>query len=194
MTPAARNQRENIPSAAGRVPATEALFWEPAEGGKVRCTLCPHLCVIAENEEGLCKARGVRGGRLMALTYARPATIVSDEIEKKPLLPFPSRARGRSLWAATAATCSAATARTGRSRMRARAPRPPACRFSARRMPWPWPASTSSPESPSPTTTRPCGSSTCMMCARPSRRPVSTQPSSPPAISPRPLSTTSVRF
>jgi pyruvate formate lyase activating enzyme len=72
----------------GQAPGTEALFWEEAGRGRARCTLCPHLCVVAENEEGLCKVRGVRGGRMLALTYARPATIVSDEIEKKPLFHF----------------------------------------------------------------------------------------------------------
>ena len=52
------------------------------DGGGVRCTVCPHLCVIADGTEGLCKARGARGGRLVSLTYGRPATIISDEIEK----------------------------------------------------------------------------------------------------------------
>lgn len=74
----------------------ETLFWEVA-GGKVRCVLCPHLCVVAENSEGLCKARGVRDGRLVSLTYGRPATIISDEIEKKPLFHFHPGTRALSL-------------------------------------------------------------------------------------------------
>ena len=74
--------------AALRSPSSgPALFEEPAAGG-VRCTLCPHLCVIGENAEGLCKARGVRDGRLVSLTYGRPASVISDEIEKKPLFHF----------------------------------------------------------------------------------------------------------
>jgi len=63
----------------------------------VRCTLCPHHCVVSENTEGLCKVRGVRDGRLVALTYARPATIISDEIEKKPLFHFHPGTRALSL-------------------------------------------------------------------------------------------------
>jgi len=82
---------------AAQAPVKEALFCESAEGGKVRCTLCPHYCLIAENEEGICKARGVRNGRLLALTYARPASIVSDEIEKKPLFHFYPGTRALSL-------------------------------------------------------------------------------------------------
>ncbi len=83
--------------AGATAPAKDALFSESADGGKVRCTLCPHLCVINENDEGICKARGVRGGRLVALTYARPATIVSDEIEKKSLFHFFPGTRALSL-------------------------------------------------------------------------------------------------
>lgn len=73
-----------------------APFEEPA-GNLVRCTLCPHQCVIRENEEGLCKARGVRGGRVVSLTYGRPASVISDEIEKKPLFHFHPGTRALSL-------------------------------------------------------------------------------------------------
>ena len=65
-----------------------ARFWEARDGGGARCTLCPHQCVIAEGREGLCRARGVREGELRSLVYGRPATVVSDEIEKKPLYHF----------------------------------------------------------------------------------------------------------
>ena len=58
----------------------EPLFQELAPNGVV-CTVCPHLCVIAENAEGLCKARGVRQGRVVSLTYGRPASVISDEID-----------------------------------------------------------------------------------------------------------------
>ena len=68
--------------------SADARFWEPLEGGKVRCTLCPHVCVIEEDREGICRARGKRNGRLASLVYGRPATVVSDEIEKKPFYHF----------------------------------------------------------------------------------------------------------
>jgi pyruvate formate lyase activating enzyme len=74
-----------------------AMFAEPREGGALRCTLCPHLCVIQEGAEGLCRARGVRDGSLRSLVYGRPATVVSDEIEKKPLYHFHPGTRALSL-------------------------------------------------------------------------------------------------
>jgi pyruvate formate lyase activating enzyme len=74
----------------------QTLFEEPAAGG-VRCTVCPHVCVIAENAEGVCRARGVRDGRLVSLTYGRPASVISDEIEKKPLFHFHPGTRALSL-------------------------------------------------------------------------------------------------
>jgi pyruvate formate lyase activating enzyme len=76
---------------------TRALFWEPMADGRVRCTLCPHACIVEEGSEGLCKARGVRAGVMTSLTYARPATIISDEIEKKPLFHFHPGTRALSL-------------------------------------------------------------------------------------------------
>ena len=85
------DSRPSLPSSSG-----PTLFQEPAEDA-VRCTLCPHLCVVAENGEGLCRARGVRGGRMVSLTYGRPASVISDEIEKKPLFHFHPGTRALSL-------------------------------------------------------------------------------------------------
>lgn len=86
------NKRSSRRAAAGGPGAdlgeVEALFWEEAGPGKWRCTLCPHECVLGENKDGLCKARGIRRGRMISLTYGRPATIISDAIEKKPLFHF----------------------------------------------------------------------------------------------------------
>ncbi len=86
-----------VPAGPRPFPGREALFSQDAGGGRVRCTLCPHLCVMAESADGLCRARGVRGGRLHSLTYGRPATIISDEIEKKPLYHFYPGTRALSL-------------------------------------------------------------------------------------------------
>ena len=76
--------------------STNTLFWESV-GDKTRCTLCPHYCLVSENAEGLCKARGVRDGQMASLTYGRPATIISDEIEKKPFFHFHPGTRALSL-------------------------------------------------------------------------------------------------
>lgn len=83
-------------AAPTRPSSSPALFEEPAAAG-VRCTVCPHLCVIAENSEGLCRARGVRDGRLVSLTYGRPASVISDDIEKKPFFHFHPGTRALSL-------------------------------------------------------------------------------------------------
>jgi len=73
-----------------------ARFWVRETGG-LRCTLCPHECLIREGREGLCRVRGVRDGRLVSLVYGRPASVVSDEIEKKPLFHFHPGTRALSL-------------------------------------------------------------------------------------------------
>jgi pyruvate formate lyase activating enzyme len=85
---------DSIP--VGSRPCDSGLFQE-SEGGVVRCTLCPHFCMIQENAEGLCRARGVRDGRLVSLTYGRPASVISDDIEKKPLFHFHPGTRALSL-------------------------------------------------------------------------------------------------
>ena len=86
----------NDDAVPSRPSSSPALFEEVAAAG-VRCTVCPHLCVVRENSEGLCRARGVRDGRLVSLTYGRPASVISDEIEKKPLFHFHPGTRALSL-------------------------------------------------------------------------------------------------
>lgn len=65
----------------------EALLQRP-EGERVRCELCPHLCLIPEGGRGYCGVRGVVGGRLQALTYGMVSSVAVDPIEKKPLFHF----------------------------------------------------------------------------------------------------------
>jgi pyruvate formate lyase activating enzyme len=65
-----------------------ALFFEPAKDGSVRCTLCPHRCLIAEGKKGICGARKNEDRKLFTLNYGRPASIAIDPIEKKPLFHF----------------------------------------------------------------------------------------------------------
>lgn len=66
----------------------EALFYEKIAGGKVKCHLCPHECVISDGKRGICRIRENRGGGLIALTFERPASLQMDPIEKKPLYHF----------------------------------------------------------------------------------------------------------
>ncbi len=65
----------------------EAEFYA-AEGDKVRCSLCPHSCLIADGKRGLCGVREHRAGKLYSLIYGLASSIHPDPIEKKPLFHF----------------------------------------------------------------------------------------------------------
>ncbi len=65
-----------------------ALYQEKKEGGKVRCRLCPHNCLINEGKLGVCNARKNIGGTLYTLAYGNPCSLNIDPIEKKPLFHF----------------------------------------------------------------------------------------------------------
>ncbi len=66
----------------------QAMFWEKADGGKVRCTLCNRFCVIGEGKRGFCGVRENRGGTLYSLVYGRAIATHVDPIEKKPLFHY----------------------------------------------------------------------------------------------------------
>ena len=55
---------------------------------KLSCPVCPHHCTLSEGGTGLCRARGVRGGKIVPLRYGIVSSIALDPIEKKPLLRF----------------------------------------------------------------------------------------------------------
>jgi len=65
-----------------------ARFFEPHESGKIRCTLCPMRCLIAEGEDGFCGTRRVRNGILEAVNWGLVVSAAVDPIEKKPLYHF----------------------------------------------------------------------------------------------------------
>ncbi len=65
----------------------EARFYSE-EGGKVRCTLCPHSCLIPEGRTGRCGVRLAQSGRLYSLIYGLASSVHPDPIEKKPLYHF----------------------------------------------------------------------------------------------------------
>ncbi len=66
----------------------EASFWEPVEGGKVRCNLCPVRCLINEGKRGACRVRINIRGKLYTLNYGKITSIGLDPVEKKPLFHF----------------------------------------------------------------------------------------------------------
>ena len=66
----------------------EAMLYEPAEGGAVRCRLCGNGCVIEPDKLGICRVRQNVGGKLVSLNYDNIIAIHVDPIEKKPLFHF----------------------------------------------------------------------------------------------------------
>lgn len=65
-----------------------AMFQEPHEGGKVRCGLCSHHCLIAPGHRGICAVRENQDGMLVSLVYDKVIARNIDPIEKKPLFHF----------------------------------------------------------------------------------------------------------
>lgn len=66
----------------------EALYYEKLPEKGVRCTLCPHNCLIGPGKRGLCKSRINEGGILYSEVYGHPCAVAIDPIEKKPLRQF----------------------------------------------------------------------------------------------------------
>lgn len=60
----------------------------PHQGKYVRCELCPHACVLADGERGICRVRENRHGKLYTFVYGNPCAIHVDPIEKKPFFHF----------------------------------------------------------------------------------------------------------
>lgn len=54
----------------------------------LECQLCPHHCLMAEGDTGICRTRGVRNGRLVVFNYGRVCAQAVDQIEKKPIYHF----------------------------------------------------------------------------------------------------------
>ncbi|MBF4692675.1 AmmeMemoRadiSam system radical SAM enzyme [Fusibacter ferrireducens] len=63
----------------------EALFYKKLDPNRVSCLVCPHLCIIPENETGKCQVRKNIGGILYSLNYGQVSALAVDPIEKKPL-------------------------------------------------------------------------------------------------------------
>lgn len=68
--------------------ATSAQFYQTLDNKAVKCELCPHYCLMAENQRGNCGVRENRDGKLLALAYNQICSLALDPIEKKPLYHF----------------------------------------------------------------------------------------------------------
>ncbi|HPD18406.1 MAG TPA: AmmeMemoRadiSam system radical SAM enzyme [Candidatus Goldiibacteriota bacterium] len=62
----------------------EAMFYHKTDHG-VSCELCPRKCYLPEGFRGKCRVRINSGGKLYAMSYAKPSAINVDPIEKKPV-------------------------------------------------------------------------------------------------------------
>ncbi|NLI59254.1 MAG: AmmeMemoRadiSam system radical SAM enzyme [Clostridium sp.] len=65
-----------------------AMFFNKIEDLKVKCSLCPHKCIIDPDKTGVCGTRKNIEGSLYPLNYGKITSIALDPIEKKPLNNF----------------------------------------------------------------------------------------------------------
>ncbi|MDP2107037.1 MAG: AmmeMemoRadiSam system radical SAM enzyme [Desulfobulbaceae bacterium] len=65
----------------------EAWFCKDIEGG-IKCLKCPHSCVLAANDIGICRNRINYQGIVYSIAYGNPCAVHIDPIEKKPLYHF----------------------------------------------------------------------------------------------------------
>ena len=66
----------------------EARFYEKLPDERVRCTLCPHECVISDGGRGACGVRYNDRGSLYTLVYDKVVAREVNPIEKKPFFHF----------------------------------------------------------------------------------------------------------
>lgn len=55
---------------------------------KIRCTLCPHNCILTQGKYGACRLRTIKDNIPVAINYGEVASAGVDPIEKKPLYHF----------------------------------------------------------------------------------------------------------
>jgi len=65
-----------------------AMYWKSLGHMRIKCELCPHLCIIENGKLGKCQARVNHGGILYTLSYGKVVSYAYDPIEKKPLAHF----------------------------------------------------------------------------------------------------------
>lgn len=81
--------KENFDMFTNRgVAMKEALFYTKIEENTVKCSLCPHFCVIRDGGTGFCGVRKNKGGTLYTANYGRVSSMALDPVEKKPLYHF----------------------------------------------------------------------------------------------------------
>lgn len=66
----------------------KASYYTQKNSAKVQCQLCPHVCILDNEQWGKCKVRQSRQGVLYDAGYARVSAFGLDPVEKKPLYHF----------------------------------------------------------------------------------------------------------
>ncbi|MBD3403292.1 AmmeMemoRadiSam system radical SAM enzyme [candidate division GN15 bacterium] len=66
----------------------DVVWYETTDSDRVRCTLCPAYCRLAEGQHGICRSRYNLEGRVVTDNYGELVTVAVDPIEKKPLYHF----------------------------------------------------------------------------------------------------------
>lgn len=65
----------------------EAMFYKALKEG-LQCQLCPHGCILKDEDIGICRVRKNESNELISLSYKQVSAIALDPIEKKPLRMF----------------------------------------------------------------------------------------------------------
>ena len=55
---------------------------------KIKCTVCPRECLLAEGQKGFCRVRQNKNGRIDLIPYNYATGLAVDPVEKKPLYHF----------------------------------------------------------------------------------------------------------
>ncbi len=63
-------------------------FFKLEKEGVIRCLACPHHCLLAEGQRGICGVRINQNGELRLLVWGKAVGMHPDPIEKKPLFHF----------------------------------------------------------------------------------------------------------
>ncbi|MBC8217192.1 MAG: radical SAM protein, partial [Planctomycetes bacterium] len=92
-----RQETRNGIMAADAKNLAQAVLWDPADAGKVRCRLCNWRCVIDDGKLGRCCVRRNIAAKLYSLNYHKVCSANPDPIEKKPLFHFQPGTRSFSI-------------------------------------------------------------------------------------------------
>jgi pyruvate formate lyase activating enzyme len=71
-----------------RLKFQQARLEELLPDGRVRCHLSPRNCTLREGQDGFCKVRGVRNGRLITMNYSKSVHPTQETIETEAVNHF----------------------------------------------------------------------------------------------------------